>query len=143
MIITLLEKNVAKEGYRFTHMGSAKICETCPFYKVCVESLQEYNTYIVKTVRKKEHPCLIDNQTMLVCEVEEANLILTVKKQKFLADMLFTREPNNCKEILCENYDYCVSPAFDKPTKIKILKEKKEIKCPLNYDLVLVEAHKV
>ncbi|MHA1223128.1 MAG: UPF0179 family protein [Candidatus Heimdallarchaeaceae archaeon] len=146
MIITLIDKAVAKEGYRFTHLGGTKICQTCPLAKVCVDSLKINTTYIVSKVRPKQHICKIckiDNIVMSICEVEEATNILAVKNQKFLDNIVILREPLECQEILCENYDFCISASFNKPTKVKVLKTIKKISCPLEYDLVLIEAKKV
>ena len=143
MVLTLLNKNNVSVGYKFTHLGSATICESCKLKKVCVDSLEKNKTYVVTEIRKNEHPCLIDNQKMILCNVEETSSTITVKNQKFLDNIVLNRSPIQCNEILCENYDYCLHPSFNEETKIKIVEKIRKIDCPLKYDLILVEANKV
>ena len=143
MVITLLEKNIATVGYKFTHLGGTKVCKKWSLNKVCVDSLEKNITYFVTEVRQNEHSCLIDNQVMVVCEVEETSVIISVEDQKFLENIVLNRSPIKCNEILCENYEYCLNPGYLQETKIKILKTIKKIECPLNYNLVLAEVRKV
>jgi uncharacterized protein (UPF0179 family) len=143
MIITLVEKEVAELNYTFTHVGASKICDNCSLKKVCVDVLKENHSYSVVEVRQKEHICLIENQPMLVCVVEEADYIISVENQKYLENMVLKRNSLNCKEILCENYDYCMSPLFDKTSKIKVQGILRKLNCPLNFDLILVNTRKV
>ncbi len=143
MVITLLEKSIASVGYKFTHLGGTKICKKCPLNKVCVDSLEKNKSYIITEVRENEHTCLIENQVMVVCEVEETSSVITVEDQKFLENIILNRSPLECNEILCENYEYCLNPSYQQKTKIKILKTIKKIDCPLNYHLVLAEVKKV
>lgn len=143
MVITLLEKNIASVGYKFTHLGGTKICEKCSLRKVCVDSLEKNTSYIITEVRQNEHTCLIDNQVVVVCEVEESSSIITVEDQKFLENIVLTRNPIDCSEILCENYEYCLNPGYLQETKVKILEMIRKIECPLNYNLVLAEVRKI
>ncbi len=143
MVITLVEKEVAKLNYSFIHVGVSKICNNCPLKKVCVDVLKENHSYKVVEVRKKEHTCLIENQPMLVCVVEEADYTISVENQKYLENMILTRNSLNCKEILCENYDYCMPPLFDRTSKIKVQNILRKLNCPLDFDLILIDARKV
>ncbi|MHA1345101.1 MAG: UPF0179 family protein [Candidatus Heimdallarchaeaceae archaeon] len=143
MIITLVEKEVAELNYTFTHIGSSKICDNCPLKKVCVGVLKENHSYKVVEIKQKKHTCLIENQPMMVCVVEEADYTISVEKQKYLENMILKRNSLKCKEILCENYDYCMSPLFDVTSKIKIKSILGKLNCPLDFDLILVNAKKV
>ncbi len=143
MVITLVEKEVAELNYSFIHVGASKICNNCPLKKVCVDVLKENHSYKVVEVRKKEHICLIENQPMLVCVVEEADYTISVENQKYLENMILKRNSLNCKEILCENYDYCMPPLFDGTSKIKVQNIVRKLNCPLDFDLILIDARKV
>ena len=143
MVITLLPKNVADIGYQFIHLGKTQICKKCPLSKVCVDVLKEGYTYKITNVRRKEHECMIDKQVMVVCDVEEANDIISVRQQKFLKNIIVNREPFKCKEILCKYHENCVSPIYEKQVKIKIINIIEDIQCPLEFELVLVEARKL
>jgi len=143
MVITLVGKNIAKIGYSFTHLGGTEICEKCPLLKVCVDPLEKSSTYKITNIREKEHICLIDNQTMVVCDVEETNDTITVENQKFLENIIIKRNSVKCKEILCEYYDNCIHPRYNKMEKVKIMKLIKDVNCPINLDLVLVEVKKI
>ena len=142
MVISLMPKSVAKTGYQFTHLGGVNTCKSCQFLPVCVDSLEVNSSYEVTEVREKEHPCLIDNQPMVVCDVKEINDIITVHDQKFLDNVIISRNPVDCLERLCKNHEYCVSPKYEKTSKAKILKVIGKVTCPLNYSLVLVEVKK-
>ncbi|NPD87943.1 MAG: hypothetical protein HGN29_04425 [Asgard group archaeon] len=143
MVITLVPKDVADIGYQFTHLGKTKICNQCSLLKVCVDALKENFSYTVTEVREKEHVCLIDDQIMIVCNVEETSDIISVRKQKFLKNIVLSRELLICNEILCKYYENCMSPVYSKQEKVKIINIIEDIKCPLKYDLVLVEAEKI
>jgi uncharacterized protein (UPF0179 family) len=143
MPLSFVPKDVAKVGYKFSHQGGTPTCKQCRYIQVCIEQLEEGSSYEIVEVRDKEHPCLIDNGVMVVCEVKKTFDTLAVENQKYLEDLISTRKPIECNEILCDNYDYCVSIKYDQISKIKIIKKTKDINCPLGYNLVLVEAHKM
>lgn len=143
MVISLIPKSVAQKGYQFIHLGGTETCQKCQFLAVCVNSLEKGSTYEVTKVREKEHPCMIDNTMMIVCELKQINDKLSVKHQKYLDDVIVTRDLIDCTEVLCDNYDFCILDKYSTTTKVKILKVIKEMKCPLGYKLVLVEGKKV
>jgi uncharacterized protein (UPF0179 family) len=143
MVITLLPKSVADVGYEFTHLGKTQICKKCSLLKVCVDALKEDYTYKITSVRKKEHECLIDNQVMVVCEVEETNDTISVTRQKFLENIIVNRDSLDCQEILCKYHENCMSPLYDNKTKVKVVSVIEDIQCPLKYELVLVEVKKL
>ncbi len=143
MVISLVPKIVAQKGYQFTHLGGTETCQKCNFLSVCVNSLENGSSYEVTQVRAKEHPCLIDESIMVVCELKQINDKLSVKHQKYLDEVIITREPIDCIEVFCENYDYCVLEKYNSTTKVKVLKVLENVKCPLNYKLVLVEGKKI
>ncbi|MHA1218445.1 MAG: UPF0179 family protein [Candidatus Heimdallarchaeaceae archaeon] len=143
MLISFVPKDVAKLGYCFIHQGETQTCKNCQFIQVCIEQLEIGSSYEVVDIRGKEHPCLIDNGIMIVCEVQKISDVIAIEKQKYLNNLITTRKPINCSEILCENYDFCVPIKYTESSKIKIIKSMKDINCPLGYNLVLVEASKV
>lgn len=143
MTFTLVPKSVAKVGYQFTHLGGVETCKKCQFLPVCVNSLNVNSSYEIVEIREKEHPCLLEEQPMVVCEVKEINDMISVKDQKYLDNVIVTREPIECLEILCDNHEYCVLSKYEKLSKIKIQKVIRKLHCPLNYNLVLVEVKKM
>jgi len=143
MVISLVPKDVAKKGYQFTHLGGTETCKKCKLLSVCINSLVVGSNYEITKVREKEHTCLIDDGSMVVCDLKEMNDLLSVKFQKFLDHVVITREPLECIEVLCEYYDYCMSDKYEQTTKVKVLKNKGKIQCPLKYDLVLIEGEKI
>ena len=143
MVITLVEKSIAKIGYIFTHFGETQICELCPLRHVCVNSLEKNKSYIIKSIMGKEHACLIDDSQMMVCDVEETNYKITIENTKFLDNIVVKRASINCKEVICEYYENCLHPNFEEQAKIKIIRKIKEIKCPLDLNLILIEAKKI
>ena len=143
MVITLVEKEAVELNYTFTHLGASKICNECPLKKVCVDVLEENHSYKITEIRKKEHICLIENQPMLVCVVEEADYIISVEHQKYLENMVLSRTSLNCKEILCKNYDYCMPPIFEGTSKVKVQEILQKLTCPLDLKLVLIKAKRV
>jgi len=143
MVITLIPKSVAKVNYRFTHFGGVEICEKCPLKNVCIDSLKINKIYEIKSIRKKEHNCLIDNSKMIVCDVTNCNPIITIPDERVMEGVIITRSVSNCNEILCENYQKCLPYGFDKITKVKVLRIIRQVECPLNYALKEIEAEKI
>ena len=86
MVISLIPKDVARDGYQFTHLGGSETCKECKLLRVCVDSLEIGSTYEVTQIKEKEHNCRIDNSVMVVCELKELNDIISVKFQKYLED---------------------------------------------------------
>ena len=143
MAISLVPKSVAKVGYQFTHLGGVEICAKCQFLPVCVDSLDVGSSYEIIELREKEHPCLLDKQPMLVCDVKEINDRISVKEQKYLDNVVVSRDPIKCVEILCDNYEYCVPLKYEFKSKVKILNIIEKVTCPLKYNLVMVEVKKI
>lgn len=143
MTLSFVPKDVARIGYKFSHQGGTQTCKKCQYLQVCIQQLEVGSTYEILEVRNKEHPCLIDNGIMIVCEVKKINDTISIKTQKYIENLISTREPIECNEVLCENYDYCVSIKYNRVSKIKIIKKMEDIQCPLGYNLVLVEANKI
>ena len=143
MTLSFIPKDVVKVGYKFSHQGGTQTCKKCQYIQVCIQQLELGSSYEIVEVRGKEHPCLIDNGIMVVCEVKKINDTVAVENQKYLENLISTRKPIECNEVLCENYDYCVSVKYMQTSKIKIIEKKRDIKCPLGYNLVLVEANKI
>ncbi len=143
MVITLVEKNIAKIGYIFTHVGETQTCEFCLLRHVCIDSLEKNKSYTIKSIMGKEHTYLIDDSKMIVCNVEEANYKITIQNTKFLDNIVIKRASINCKEVICEYYENCLHPNFEEQAKIKIIRKIKKIKCPLDLNLILIEARKI
>ena len=76
-MITLIGKDLAKEGNEFVFYGPAEECETCRFKASCVDSLEKNRRYKIIEVRDNEQKCRIHAENIVIpVEVERSNITL-------------------------------------------------------------------
>ncbi|MEM3393760.1 MAG: UPF0179 family protein [Candidatus Methanomethylicia archaeon] len=80
-IITLVNSNVAKNGYKFVFEKPSEICLTCNLRKVCVERLEQGRIYEIIKVRDKKHFCKLLNDFVSVVEVKLSPIEIFVERR--------------------------------------------------------------
>jgi len=134
-MITLIGKELAKEGLEFQYLGPLLECKSCKLKNVCF-NLDEGKWYRITGVRDKEHDCKVhDEGKVVTVEVEELPVPLAVDAKGVVEGETLTFKPANCKEYDCEFYELCHPLGLREGTKIKIEKIVEEIKCPKNKNL--------
>ena len=82
-MITLIGKELAKEGVSFIFYESAEECSTCRFKASCVDSLKEGHRYTITEVRDVEQKCPIhENDKVQVVSVENAEFTILTDSRK-------------------------------------------------------------
>jgi len=134
-MITLIGKELAKEGLEFQYLGPLLECRNCKLKNVCF-NLDEGKWYRITGVRDKEHDCKVhDEGKVVTVEVEELPIPLAVGAKGVVEGETLTFKPVNCKEYECEFYELCHPLGLREGTKIKIEKIVEDIKCPKNKSL--------
>lgn len=129
-MITLIGKDLAKEGLEFQYLGPLLECRSCKLKNVCF-NLDEGKWYRITKIRDKEHDCKVhDGGKAVTVEVEEIPVPLAVEVRNVVEGESITFKPINCKEYGCEFYDLCHPLGLREGTKVKITKVEGEIDCP-------------
>ena len=76
-MITLIGKDLAKEGQEFVFLGPADDCEKCRFKSSCIGNLELNRKYVVKDVKENEQKCPRHAEGKVIpIEVELAQIAL-------------------------------------------------------------------
>ena len=134
-MITLIGKELAKEGLEFQYLGPLLECRNCKLKNVCF-NLDEGKWYRITGVRDKEHDCKVhDGGKVVTVEVEELPVPLAISAKGVVEGETLTFKPVNCKEYDCEYYELCHPLGLREGTKIKVEKIVEDINCPKNKSL--------
>ncbi|KYC46001.1 MAG: hypothetical protein APG12_00276 [Candidatus Methanofastidiosum methylothiophilum] len=133
MILTLLPKNLAKQGFSFVAGKGDVECKECRFYRTCVENLKPGRVYTVCSVRNIEHPCKIHDSGVKIVEVKEAQIEAAVPK-KFAIEGATGIFSFSCKE-RCQYQDFCVPDGIKDGDKFLIISIKEKLECPLGNNI--------
>jgi uncharacterized protein (UPF0179 family) len=134
-MITLIGKDLAKEGMEFQYLGPLLECKNCKLKNVCF-NLDEGKWYRITKIRDKEHDCKVhDEGKVVTVEVEELPVPVVISAKSVVEGETISFKPVNCKEYDCEYYELCHPMGLREGTKIKIEKIEGEVNCPKNKDL--------
>ncbi len=137
MKITLIDSKNAHEGYEFVVIDQAGECASCPLAKACLGNLSPGRRYRVTSVRDKEHSCPIFRRVRVV-EVEECSVIGAMEEAGIYPGATVAYSPQQCSEIFCESYRYCVPEGLRKGDSCRIEEELGKIDCEMGRSLRLV-----
>ena len=128
-IITLVGKELAKEGLEFQYFGSLLECRGCKLRNVCF-NLEEGKWYRVVKVRDKEHDCKVHASGKVVTvEVEEIPVPLLVDVKTVVEGETLEFRHLNCRDVECEEKSLCNPHGLRDGTKIKVVKVEGTVKC--------------
>lgn len=139
MTLTLVPRELAQPGYRFSFLGPnpGDECRGCPFQKLCF-GLAPGRVYEVARVRDVVHPCnLHEPGRVRVVEVEETAFTTTVERRR-LRGTAATWTPVPCGRPVCGHYHLChpVGPAPGASYAIEEVGDT--VECPADYDIARV-----
>lgn len=137
VLVTLIGEQLAVEGQEFTYLGSNSECRNCQLKTVCF-NLKQNRTYRITKLRDKSHDCNIHEGKVIVVEVEELPLTVTVPKEQ-PEGTIVTLEKKDCKNIGCDSFDICTNTTFHNGKTYTIKKVYEKIKCPRNFELYKVD----
>ena len=131
-MITLIGKDLAKEGQEFVFLGPADDCENCRFKSSCIGNLELNRKYVVKEVKENEQKCPIHAEgTVIPVEVELAQIDLLTASKHIFEGSTFTYNAPDCDEN-CDFHDLCFPDGLIENDKCIVLdnggKHKEECK---------------
>lgn len=136
-VITLINSNIAKNGYKFIFEKPSGICFTCNLKKVCIERLKQGRIYEIIKVRDKRHFCKLLNAFVSVVEVKLSPIELFIERKIALEGVIVSYNPIECK-MNCLNKSLCTPLGLFKNDKIKIEKILYHVKCQSGKNLTKV-----
>lgn len=136
-IITLIDEEHAGEGYEFVYYGEAEECGDCKLYGVCIGNLEGGRRYRIVETRPLVHSCKIYGGAKVVA-VEVARTEAAVPKRKAIGGASLNFYPQECGDVLCENYSKCRPEGVFAGEKVNVEEVKEKVECPLGRELALV-----
>jgi len=137
VLVTLVGEQLAVEGQEFIYLGSNSECRNCQLKTVCF-NLKPGRNYRITKLRDKSHDCAIHEGKVIVVEVEELPITVTVTK-KPSEGTTTTIEKKECKNIGCDSFEICSTTALQNGKTYTIKKVYEKIPCPKNYELYKVD----
>ncbi len=127
-IITLVGKELAKEGLEFQYIGPLMECRACKLKNVCF-NLDEGKWYRVVKVRDKEHDCKVhEGGKVVTVEVEEIPVEIVVDAKTVVEGETLEFHKIPAKDCNCDP-DLCAPLGLRDGTKVKIVKILGTVKC--------------
>jgi hypothetical protein len=134
-MITLVDSKIAREGFEFINYGSSEECADCRLLKTCAETLEKGRRYRIVALRDIEHECKLHGKVTVV-EVEESEIDSAINEKLAFPGAKFEYKSINCKEIFCQNYEYCSSEGLRDGDFCRILEVFERLECKKDKKLV-------
>ncbi|MCL4334099.1 MAG: UPF0179 family protein [Candidatus Thermoplasmatota archaeon] len=135
MIITLVPKNLSKEGSVFQYFSPAQECNVCNLKNVC-HNLKPGGYYRVVKFREKEHKCFIhEGDKVYTVEVKEEERSLMIPRKIAKEGAKVTYKRPDCEEYSCKFASICILSYTKDKSKLTV-NNVLEGKCPSGFDLV-------
>jgi hypothetical protein len=137
--IILIDKDIARVGYKFIYRESSD-CQLCKHKEVCLGKLASGRVYMIKSVKKprKKIVCRITDGEMVLAEVELATITTAINNRRAIEDIVTVWSKMVCSEVICKNRSICFPSGLQDGDRVKILRVKDKVECPLNYSLRIV-----
>ena len=131
-MITLIGKDLAKEGNEFIFYGPAEECNDCRFKSSCVGNLERGRKYKIVGIKDNEQKCpLHAENTVIPVEVERSEITLLTESKSIFEGSTFTYNAPECDEY-CDFHDLCFPDGLKENDKCIVLgnegKHKEECK---------------
>lgn len=118
MIVTLIGKDMAREGEVFQYIGPVMECRDCKIKNVCF-NLEEGRWYRVTRVREQENECGLHLSGKVVAvEVEPVPVPVLLPKKSAIEGATVTYHPVNCDDP--ELQELCRPYGLKPDTKVTI-----------------------
>ncbi|MCQ2971160.1 hypothetical protein SAMN05216439_1017 [Methanobrevibacter gottschalkii] len=120
-MITLIGKDLAKEGQEFVFLGPADECENCRFKSSCVGNLELNRKYVVVNVKENEQKCPIHSGGLVIpVEIDRAQIDVLTASKNIFEGSTFTFNAPDCDEV-CEFHDLCFPEGLQEDDKCLVL----------------------
>ncbi len=137
-MITLIGKELAKEGQEFVFLGPAEDCKDCRFKSSCVGNLEENRKYVIVDVKDNEQKCPVHAEGAVVpVEVDRAPIDLLTTSKSIFEGSTFTFNAPDCDEETCEFRELCFPEGLIENDKCIVLNHdgKHKGECSKGYRL--------
>lgn len=136
-MITLIGKDIAKEGTSFVFYGPAEECLSCRFKSSCVDSLEVGRKYNIVEVRDVEQKCPIhDEGKVKVVIVENAESTILTNPKRVFEGSKFAFKSLDCDNEDCDYRDLCFPEGLIEGDKCVFIKDLGKFKdCEKDFPL--------
>lgn len=137
-MITLIGKQLAKEGQEFIFLGPCEECDNCRFKSSCTGNLEENRKYVITEVRDNEQKCPIHGEGLVVpVEVDRASIDILTTSKNIFEGSTFTFNAPDCDEEDCEYHELCFPEGLMENDKCIVLNHegKHNNECKKGYKL--------
>lgn len=122
-MITLIGKDLTKEGNEFVFYGPVEECESCRFKSSCINSLEKGRKYVIIEVRDVEQKCSLHNDEKVnVVVVEDAESTICTDSKVFEGSTV-TFENVSCDDKDCDFREFCFSEGIHSGDKCIFIKD--------------------
>ena len=137
-MITLIGKELAKEGESFVFYEPAEECSDCRFKASCVDSLKKGHRYTITEVRDVEQKCPVhENDKVQVVAVENAEFTILTDSKGVFEGSSFDFKRQGCSNKDCDYRHMCFPDGISKEEKGVYVKDLGKFKdCPKGNALV-------
>ena len=117
-MITLIGKELAKEGVSFVFYEPAEECLNCRFKASCVDSLKKGHRYTITEVRDVEQKCPVhENDKVQVVSVENAEFAILTDSKGVFEGSTFDFKREGCSNKDCDYREMCFPEGISKEEK--------------------------
>ena len=117
-MITLIGKELAREGVSFVFYEPAEECSDCRFKASCVDSLKKGHRYTITEVRDVEQKCPIhENDKVQVVAVENAEFTILTDSKGVFEGSSFDFKRQGCSNKDCDFRHMCFPDGISKEEK--------------------------
>ncbi|MCD6157374.1 MAG: UPF0179 family protein [Euryarchaeota archaeon] len=133
--IAIVERSLARKGFKYYHLGLSDKCNECEYKSVC-SRLKEGSLYEVIDIRDKILRCLLIEEEAVVVRVTEIPIEIAIPQKKSFGTV-FTYSSVKC-DPSCQYYRYCVKPRSLEGKKLRIVERVKTITCPKTNEIFTI-----
>ena len=136
-MITLIGKELAKEGVNFIFYEPSEECSSCRFKASCVDSLEEGHRYVITEVRDVEQKCPVhEGGKVQVVSVENAEFAILTDSKGVFEGSTFDFKREGCSNKDCDYREMCFPDGISKEEKGVYVKDLGKFKdCPRGISL--------
>jgi uncharacterized protein (UPF0179 family) len=135
--VTIIKENQARVDFKFIFEGVTQSCLNCEYYNACVKNLEKGRLYVVSRVTKKTLPCKLLKDVGRVVEVKKSPIEVALDDKAAIEEAIVTFNPIKCDLEFCKNKEICFPLGIFLGDRVKVLKVKESIECPIKRKLKL------
>jgi len=138
--VTLIGEKLAKVGNVFVYLGPLMECKDCRYKMGCM-NLKAGQMYVIKALRHVKHNCKMhEGGIVQAVEVEPVAVPVVVETKGAVEGSTVVFELKDCGNLACAHYQECHPVGIKDGTRLKVVRVKEAVKCPMGYQVTLTEA---